>query len=398
MRVQLIDRGWVVVALALAGCSPNGGVVFEQTGSDGGSTSAASPTSGGGEESGGAGSVSGLPPPPSTLPTTTPGSDDSSGGDGGDGDSGGTQPPTGTVIPAHGKWRWLAAGQAPADWAARAFEDGGWPEGQAPFGEGGDAATIVDPGAAAAGMFARARFEAAGPVDRLALYLRRGDGAVVYINGTEVLRTNLPDGALAAAEDDLGGDEVLRYLQFVVPGAAVQAGENVVAVAVRRAQAGAAGLTFDMQVDVHDAAAAPQVKAQWRTRTYGGEYSDKNIGAAWIETEAGGFVRTLIVWGEVRRDNLVAWNAKSDGDVVDAVTSATRGSHRTNAVSWDLRDANGQTVGAGSYLLQFEFTEDDSNKGADPGPRLAVPFVVGAGDSVTVMKSGNYRDVSVLAP
>lgn len=380
----------------LAGCVPGGGVVIEQTGTSGAGTTTGVPTSSG-DESGGGGSVSGLPPPPSTTPTTpsTTPSDDTGESEGDSGDA----PATGTLVPAHATWRYALA--TPAEgWASLELDDTAWPEGQAPFGEGGDAATIVDPAAAPGGVFARARFTAAGPTDSLMLYLRRGDGAAVYVNGTEVLRTNLPDGALAAAEDDLGGDEVLRYMQFVVPGDALRAGDNVIAAAVRRASAGAAGLTFDMQVDVHAPAGPPaELKAQWRTRTYGGEYADKNVGAAWVEQEGGGFVRTLVVWGEVRRDNLVAWNAAADGNLVDAVTGATRGSHRTSVTTWDLRDAAGQAAPAGAYWLMLEFTEADSNKGDPPGPRLVVPFEIGETASVSAPPaSERYRDVTVFAP
>ena len=48
---------------------------------------------------------------------------------------------------------------------------------------------------------------------------------------------------------------------------------------------------------------------------------------------------------------LLAWNASSKGNNVDAVTGATFASHGTRSVSWDLRDA-------GSYA-----TESDRNAG-----------------------------------
>jgi len=401
------DRLFGVMALVLGACTPDGGVSFETP--DSGVTEAGS---GSGGSTGGEGGASGLPPsttlpPPSTTSpsTTSPTSSPTGGVDetGSDDTSGGAS--MGTLIAARAKWRVLASASPPAgDWTAPDFDDGAWIEGAAPIGDEGDVATVVDTAEAPVAAYLRASFTATPGAEQLMMYLRRGDGAAVYLNGTELMRTNLPGGALGAdtlAEEDLKGEEVLRYLRFAVPSAALREGENVVAVTLRRAKSGLVGLGFDMQLDAIALASLPkdELRAQWRTRSYGGEYARENVGAAWVETAAGGFVRTLVVWAEVRREHLIRWEGASNGDLTDAITGATRGSHRTTEVAWDLRDAQGQAAAPGAYKLMFEFTEANSNEGEPAGPRLEVPFTIGGEDRLpAVPASPQYRDVLVVAP
>lgn len=387
----------LVAALGL-GCTPEGGVSFEVP--DSGVPGFASTGTGAGGESTGPGS--GLPPATS-LPMT--GSPTEATGAEATGEETGGSASLGTLIAARAKWRYFASASPPADgWAAPEFDDSQWPEGAAPVGDEGDVATVVGAAAAPVGVYLRRRFTATPGAERLMLYLRRGDGAAVFLNGTELVRSNLPVGPLGPdtlAEDDLGGDEVRRYVRFAAPAEALRDGENVVAVILRRGEAGQVGLGFDLQLEAITLASLPgdELRAQWRTRSYGGEYARENVGAAWIETASGGFVRTLIVWAEVRREHLVAWQASAGGDVVDAITGATRGGHRTSEVAWDLRDAQGQAAAPGAYRLRLEFTEENSNKGDPAGPGLEVPFTLGAGPSLpTAPVSPQYRDVLVVAP
>lgn len=395
-----IDRSFGVLAVLLLGaCTPDGGVQFVTppailSGFETGGTE-------GEGASGGDGGSGGLPPPSTTLPpsTSTSAPDETTGGSG-------EGPSSGTLVPARAKqWRYLASASAPpSDWASLTFDDGDWIEGAAPIGEDGDVATVLDPAATPVGVYVRRHFNATPGVPWLMIYLRRGDGAAVYLNGTELVRSNLPAGAIGPstlAEDDLGGNEVIRYMRFVVPADALRLGDNVVAVALRRAAKDEPGLGFDLQLDTFALSDAPtdELRAQWRTRSYGGEYARENVGAAWIETSGGAFVRTLIVWAEVRREHLVRWQSSSDGNVVDAMTSATRGGHRTSDVAWDLRDAEGQSPPAGEYKLMLEFTESNSNKGDPPGPRLELPFTLGAGPNLpTAAEHPQYRDLLVVAP
>lgn len=382
MQLNGVSRRGGALLVGLFACSPDGGARFEfppattSGGSSGGEVGAAS----------GAlpGDASSEPGPPSPPPE----------------DSGGPAS-GGTLIAPHAAWRYSDLAAGADDWTALEFDDSAWPEGQAPFGDDASAATEVAP---ALGLRLRRRFVAAAGATDLRIYLRRGDGAAVYLNGEPLARSNLgadPRPADAVAEADLAGAEALRYVQLAAPATALRDGDNVIAVEVRRAAAGKAGLRFDLQLDVWDLAAEPtdRVFAQVRTISYDGKYADEHAAVAWIEDADGGFVRTLAMWAEVRREHLIRWRSVSDGDVADALTSATLDAHATTELRWDLRDRLGQLVPPGAYTLLVEFTEDNSNKGAPAGPVLAAPFMLGGGPRVAATPTHpRFADLLLVTP
>ncbi|MBN9163228.1 MAG: hypothetical protein BGO98_00950 [Myxococcales bacterium 68-20] len=114
------------------------------------------------------------------------------------------------------------------------------------------------------------------------------------------------------------------------------------------------------------------------TISYRGEYAPENVGAIWIATASGAFVRTLDVWGNKRLEHAVAWQASSNGNDVDAITGATRRSAGAHIVAWDCRDARGAAVAPGSYVVHLEFTEENSSTESPPGPHRLLPFELAA--------------------
>jgi hypothetical protein len=109
------------------------------------------------------------------------------------------------------------------------------------------------------------------------------------------------------------------------------------------------------------------------THSLGGRYSPKNIGAIWIETSSGAFVKTLEVWAATRARYLSRWRAETNSNRVDAVSSATLRSHVMHTAHWDLTDVSGNPVPAGEYKLVVEITDHDG-----PGADTEVPFTHGA--------------------
>src|SRR5205823_5713813 len=107
-----------------------------------------------------------------------------------------------TILVAQGAstWQYLDAGQAaPPDWNSPAFDASGWRTGAAPLGYGRPGmTTTISYGRAPEGKPITAYFRRKVDVPdlrkvaNLVLDLRRDDGAVVYWNGVEILRSNLP--------------------------------------------------------------------------------------------------------------------------------------------------------------------------------------------------------------
>ncbi len=137
----------------------------------------------------------------------------------------------------------------------------------------------------------------------------------------------------------------------------------------------------------------PTVKAlrvRVRTTAYGGRYAPKNIGAIWIENDAGAFIHTIDVWAKTRARWLVAWQDASDGNRVDAISSATLSSHITHDRIWNMQAGTCQ-IPAGNYRVVIETTDYDGK-----GATLVVPFTKGAAPSmVTAPDTAQFHDVLV---
>ena len=166
-----------------------------------------------------------------------------------------------TVLVSKGAtWKYFAQGTLPAaTWATTAYDDSAWPSGPAQLGYGdGDEATVVGYGPDAANKYIttyfRRSFTVADPslYQSLALSILRDDGAVVYLNGTEVYRTNMPAGAVAYATSAStavsGADETTTFYNAVVSASTLVAGTNVLAVELHQSGGTSTDISFDLQL------------------------------------------------------------------------------------------------------------------------------------------------------
>ena len=106
-----------------------------------------------------------------------------------------------------------------------------------------------------------------------------------------------------------------------------------------------------------------------RTSTGGGRFAPRNVGAIWIETSAGAFVKTLERWAAIRARYLTRFVQAANNNVVDAVTGATLVLHTTHEVTWDLTDLEQCEVPAGDYRVVMETTDQNA-----PGASHVIPF------------------------
>jgi hypothetical protein len=170
------------------------------------------------------------------------------------------------LVKERAHWR-HAIGDVPGDWTSLAFDDGKWREAPAPlgFGAGPEARAGLPPGTKTAYFRRRMVVQDPAFLRDLVLRLRVDDGAVVYINGKEVHRTNLPDGAVragtAALDSVKGAAEKAFYPVPLSPGL-LRAGVNVIAVQVHQRDDGEDDLAFDasLRANVVDDSEAPSVR------------------------------------------------------------------------------------------------------------------------------------------
>ena len=159
-----------------------------------------------------------------------------------------------TLIAAGSRWRYLDGDQQPqGDWTVLDYDDGDWKEGPAQLGFGdGDEATVIDGGPAGhryATVYFRHRFQVKDPtaVARLTLGLLCDDGAVVYLNGQELLRENMPDGPISHTTytGHATGSENTFHTYRLSPDR-LRAGWNLLAVEVHQANPTSSDMSFDL--------------------------------------------------------------------------------------------------------------------------------------------------------
>ncbi|HEU4469636.1 MAG TPA: T9SS type A sorting domain-containing protein [Flavisolibacter sp.] len=163
--------------------------------------------------------------------------------------------PAGTsYISTGSSWKYLDNNTRPAGWETTGFNDAAWASGNAELGYGdGDEATIVSFGPDAANKYVTTYFRRTVNIANPAAHysfrmdLECDDGFVVYVNGVEVGRNNMPAGAVAhatyassAIEDQVTG--------LTIPVSAFVAGNNVIAVEVHQANAGSSDVSFNLSL------------------------------------------------------------------------------------------------------------------------------------------------------
>jgi len=170
-----------------------------------------------------------------------------------------TAPPiivTDRVVVEGATWRYSDQGPLPPEWKDATYDDSGWASGPAPLGYGDNhIVTQVDfgndPDDKRRTTYFRHSFEITNEALSADIGLMRDDGAVVYFNGVEVARDNLP-------EDDINFDtralsdnfEELTYYAFNVDEDQLVVGTNVVAVEVHQATRDSSDQSLDLWLEI----------------------------------------------------------------------------------------------------------------------------------------------------
>jgi LysM repeat protein len=156
-------------------------------------------------------------------------------------------------------WKYWDRADDPGDtWARGEYDDTKWAAGPGPLGYGdphikstvedGDDSTHKN-----LVVFFRHTFQVDDPtaVAHLLGALMCDDGAAVYLNGQEVYRRNLPDGALSlttTASEAISGDQETTYWEFPVDAKLLRKGDNTLAVRVHQANGTSSDLGFDLEL------------------------------------------------------------------------------------------------------------------------------------------------------
>ncbi len=163
------------------------------------------------------------------------------------------------VVPRGSTWKYLDNGSNQGTaWYAPGFDDRTWSSGPSQLGYGGNGeVTTVGFGSNSSSKYITTYFRQTFNVDdaskytNLRLSVVRDDGAVVYLNGNEVARSNMPAGAftyLTTASNTAGGTDETTFFEYAVNSALLNSGTNVLAVEIHQAGGNSSDLSFNLEL------------------------------------------------------------------------------------------------------------------------------------------------------
>ena len=162
-----------------------------------------------------------------------------------------------TLVPFGSVWRYLDNGSDQGTaWAGTNFNDNAWFGGPAELGYGdGDESTLVGFGPDANNKYVttyfRHSFTNAAVFSSVTLNLVRDDGAVVYLNGVEVFRSNMPGGVinyLTFASATVNAPQESQAFSTAVNPVLLRRGKNVLAVEVHQRDTASSDISFNLEL------------------------------------------------------------------------------------------------------------------------------------------------------
>jgi len=162
-------------------------------------------------------------------------------------------------------WKYLDNNTRPAGWETIAFNDVAWSSGLSEFGygDGGEATCVASGGGGTLctptgnkyiTTYFRKTFNVTGlnTFNSFTLNIIRDDGVVVYINGTEVARNNMPGGTPAhstLASAAIGGTDETTPITFSLSPCAFVEGTNTIAVEMHQNDVTSSDLSFNLELN-----------------------------------------------------------------------------------------------------------------------------------------------------
>ena len=158
------------------------------------------------------------------------------------------------------KWKYEDSGKdLGTAWKEINFDDDDWDSGPAPLGySDDDIATEINFGLDEKQKhitsYFRTEFQipADQEVTAVRAKLRCDDGAIVYLNGKEVIRNNLPEEGVnykTHAVEIISGEQEKAYSDYDIDGQQVRSGRNVLAVEMHQRGPTSSDLIFDLKVE-----------------------------------------------------------------------------------------------------------------------------------------------------
>jgi hypothetical protein len=190
------------------------------------------------------------------------------------------------LLPFESSWKYNDSGtNLGTTWRDVGYNDASWSSGngQLGFGDADENTTLNN--VSQATFYFRKQFtiEELSGISAIDIKLIRDDGAVVYINGTEVWRTNMPAGSINSSTlATIAADPENGIYTTTIGVDAFVEGVNTIAVEVHQNATNSSDLSFDCELSINNAAAGPNFLPKNSTWKYNA--SGSNLGTTWRGT------------------------------------------------------------------------------------------------------------------
>lgn len=156
------------------------------------------------------------------------------------------------------EWKYLDDGSDQgSQWRELNFDDSSWKSGNAKFGYGDENEnTTISYGGSPSNKHITTYFRKDIIIEdvnaysgALSIELLRDDGAIIYLNGKEVVRSNLPEGEINSetlASSYAAGQEESTYYSFLINQSNLVEGKNVIAAEIHQSEPNSSDLGFDL--------------------------------------------------------------------------------------------------------------------------------------------------------
>lgn len=160
-------------------------------------------------------------------------------------------------VPTGATWKYLDDGSNQGTgWTQPSFDDSVWASGCAPLGYGdSNQCTMVSFGPNPQQKYITTYFRHQFVVTNAAQYvalsaqLMRDDGAVIYLNGTEVFRSNMPQGPILYSTPAARSADEGRFVPATFCATGLVEGTNALAVEIHQVAANSSDIRFDLSLE-----------------------------------------------------------------------------------------------------------------------------------------------------
>ena len=168
------------------------------------------------------------------------------------------------LVPRGERWSYHYSHKDPPrtePWTQKRMRLYGWSQAKAPIGYGnGNEATVIpwgddeDNKPITAYFNKQVTIENVSEEDEFTLGVLHDDGVIVYIDGEEVARNNMPSGdvsSITQAPSSRGGSEERKYWTLTIPGSVFKANQNnthILSAEVHQNDPDSSDLSFDLEI------------------------------------------------------------------------------------------------------------------------------------------------------